>query len=118
MSTFSEVFLLERSILMDSGDPDGEVYEPRFTVHGFRYVEIQNLWHPPSLDDVVGVVVHSTAPKAGNFSSSNIVLNQIQHNIGRVAVSRSHGFRMGPTIQFDVFAHRLFSKRRKKGMDR
>jgi len=63
------------------GDPNGEVFEPRFTVHGFRYVQVMGAYHNPTVNDIVGVVVHSFAPEAGSFKSNNPVLNQIQHNI-------------------------------------
>ena len=43
-----------------------EVFEPRFTFHGFRYVEVQG---PAEAPDVVGRVVHSDTPPTGRFES-------------------------------------------------
>jgi alpha-L-rhamnosidase len=58
-----------------------EIWEPRFTFHGFRYVEITGYPGKPGLDAVTGVVVHSKAPMAGAFECSNPMVNQLWHNI-------------------------------------
>lgn len=58
-----------------------EKWEPRFTFHGFRYVEIQGLTDKPGLDTITGIVVHSNAPATGSFSCSNPMVNQLYHNI-------------------------------------
>jgi len=58
-----------------------EVYEPSFTFHGFRYVELTNFPGKPSLDNVTGVVVSSATPKSGEFASSDPLVNQLQSNI-------------------------------------
>ncbi|CAF0891622.1 unnamed protein product [Adineta ricciae] len=63
------------------GDPNGEIYEPRFTVHGFRYVSVFGSPVPLSVNDVECLVVHSQTTVKGHFVSSNPVINQIQHNI-------------------------------------
>ena len=58
-------------------------WEPRFTFHGFRYVELSGLPADakPQLDWVAGVVLHSDLPSAGTFTSSHAKLNQLQSNI-------------------------------------
>ena len=58
-----------------------ETYEPRFTYHGFRYVEVTGYPGVPSLDSLRGRVVHSAVRQTGNFSCSNPLLNQLQRNI-------------------------------------
>lgn len=58
-----------------------EVYEPRFTYHGFRYVEVTGLAYKPALEDLEGRVVHSDAPAAGEFASSNALLDRIMRAI-------------------------------------
>ncbi|CAF0783806.1 unnamed protein product [Adineta ricciae] len=63
------------------GDPNGELYEPRFTVHGFRYVSVFGSPNPLAINDIECFVVHSETTLIGYFSSSNTVINQIQHNI-------------------------------------
>lgn len=58
-----------------------EVYEPTFTFHGFRYVELTGLSEPPSVEMVTGIVLHSDCPKTGEWSCSEPLLNQLQRNI-------------------------------------
>jgi len=61
---------------------DGEeFYEPRFTYHGFRYVEISGFPGEPAPEDVEGRFVHSNVEKAGDFACSNGLLNRIHKNI-------------------------------------
>ncbi|MBN2161838.1 MAG: family 78 glycoside hydrolase catalytic domain [Pontiellaceae bacterium] len=56
-------------------------YEPRFTFHGFRYVEITGLTEPPTLESVTGIVVHSDMQRTGSFSCSSPLVNQLYSNI-------------------------------------
>jgi len=69
-----------------------EVWEPRFTLHGFRFVEIV----PSDGDDVKvqkveGRVVQSSLKTTGSFSSSNELLNRIHSNIKWTFMSSLHG---------------------------
>jgi hypothetical protein len=52
-----------------------------FTVHGFRYLSIFGSPNPLTTDDVECLVVHSETTLKGNFTTSNPIINQIQHNI-------------------------------------
>ncbi len=56
-----------------------ESYEPRFTYHGFRYVEISGGNITPNLDTVDGRIVHSNVNPVGGivFSRENDILNKI-----------------------------------------
>jgi alpha-L-rhamnosidase len=58
-----------------------EVYEPRFTFQGFRYVTVEGWPGGPALDSLTGIVVHSDMPVIGRFETSSPVLDQLQHNI-------------------------------------
>jgi alpha-L-rhamnosidase len=58
-----------------------EIFEPHFTYHGFRYVEVTGLPARPSIDAVVGRVFHSSAPEVGSFECSSSLLNKLMHNI-------------------------------------
>ncbi len=61
---------------------DGEeVYEPSFTFHGFRYVEVTGYPGTPGTDAITGVVVGSNMAVTGSFECSNAMVNQLQHNI-------------------------------------
>lgn len=59
-----------------------EVWEPAFTFHGFRYVEVRD--YPggnPSAEDVTGVVIHSDCEPTGTFECSDSLINRLQQNI-------------------------------------
>ncbi|KAA1418114.1 Bacterial alpha-L-rhamnosidase [Mumia zhuanghuii] len=58
-----------------------ETYEPRYTFHGFRYVELTGLPGKPSRRDLVGKVLGTDAPMTGTFETSDPMLNQLQSNI-------------------------------------
>ncbi len=68
-----------------AGRPGGEVWEPRFTFHGFRYVEVSG-W-PGDLDaavaagDIVARVHHTDLERTGWFSSSDPALNRLHENV-------------------------------------
>ena len=57
-----------------------ERWEPRFTFHGFRYVEIKGLKNE-DFCEIEGVVLHSDTPLTGAFACSHPLLNQLQSNI-------------------------------------
>ena len=48
-----------------------ETYEPRFTYHGFRYVEVTGFPGTPALDSLDGREVSSDLPAYGTFTSRN-----------------------------------------------
>jgi alpha-L-rhamnosidase len=58
-----------------------EVYEPRFTYHGFRYVEVTGYPGKPSLSSLEGRVVHDDLESAGGFACSDSLVNRIYGNI-------------------------------------
>ncbi len=60
-----------------SAGVDGDVFEPRFTTHGFRYVRIEGDLPPVSPDDVTGVVVHTDLEERGGFVCSDDRLNRL-----------------------------------------
>jgi alpha-L-rhamnosidase len=58
-----------------------ETYEPRFTHHGFRYVEVTGFPGKPTLSAIEGRLVYDDLPAEGQFACSNPLLNQIYHNL-------------------------------------
>ena len=58
-----------------------EVWEPRFTFHGFRYVELLGYPGTPTAESVTGIVIHSEMAPTGSFECSDLLINQLQHNI-------------------------------------
>ncbi|KAB2344514.1 Bacterial alpha-L-rhamnosidase [Actinomadura rudentiformis] len=63
------------------GDSTHEEWEPRFTIHGFRYAQIDD-W-PGYLDpaDVQAVVCHTDMRRTGHFSCSDPLLNRLHDNV-------------------------------------
>lgn len=54
-----------------------ETYEPRFTFHGFRYVEVTGYPGAPKLDDLIGCVVHTATESIGEFDCDNELIDRI-----------------------------------------
>lgn len=66
------------------------VFEPRFTYHGFRYVQVSGLEAEPALDSMVGKNVHTDWESAGEFSCSNPKINQLQQAVRRTLNLSTH----------------------------
>jgi alpha-L-rhamnosidase len=58
-----------------------EVYEPRFTYHGFRYVEVSGFPGRPTLSSLLGCEVRDAVEQHAEFATSNPLLNQIYRNV-------------------------------------
>ncbi|MCK9205406.1 MAG: glycoside hydrolase family 78 protein, partial [Bacteroidales bacterium] len=58
-----------------------ETFEPHFTFHGFRYIKIDGLQREINPDDFTAVALYSDMKPTGTFTSSNSLINQLQHNI-------------------------------------
>jgi alpha-L-rhamnosidase len=58
-----------------------EIWAPRFTFHGFRYVEITGLTGRPKNDAITGIVIGSDCARTGEFGCSDPRINQLQSNI-------------------------------------
>jgi alpha-L-rhamnosidase len=58
-----------------------EEFEPQFTFHGFRYLELTGLPHKPTLDTVEGIVFHTAAPFTAELKTGSPMLNQLWSNI-------------------------------------
>ena len=63
------------------GDPQGATYVPRFTFHGFQYVEVTGYPGKPGLDAITGIVLHSDTPLTSDFECSDPVVNRLFKNI-------------------------------------
>ncbi|MCC5806874.1 MAG: glycoside hydrolase family 78 protein [Opitutales bacterium] len=57
-----------------------EIWEPRFTFHGFQYFEIDGLPTEPTADTAIGCVVHSALPHAGCFECAHPGVNRLWLN--------------------------------------
>ena len=67
----------DRFILSGSED----VFEPTFTFHGFRYVEVDGWPGELTSDTLTAVVVSSELRRIGEFECSDEMLNQLHRNV-------------------------------------
>lgn len=59
-----------------------ETFEPHFTFHGFQFIRITGYPGDQVLpEDVTAVALYSDMKPTGNFTTSNPLINQLQHNI-------------------------------------
>ena len=70
-----------RNIYILKGGEGKEVYEPRFTYQGFRYVQVEGFPGDPDMLNVEARVMHTDVEHTGRFHSSNTLLNKIHENI-------------------------------------
>jgi alpha-L-rhamnosidase len=58
-----------------------EEYQPLFTFHGFRYVEVSGLASAPTLADVKAIVLHTAAPDTLTLETGSDMVNKLWSNI-------------------------------------
>ncbi|MFF3500625.1 family 78 glycoside hydrolase catalytic domain [Streptomyces sp. NPDC003247] len=58
-----------------------EEWEPRFTIHGFRYVEVTGWPEDRAPLDVTAQVLHTDMRRTGWFSSSDALLDRLHENV-------------------------------------
>ena len=63
------------------GDKDGETWTPRFTFHGFQFVEVTGYPGKPQPDAITGIVLHSDTPMTSNFECSDPIANRLFKNV-------------------------------------
>ncbi|MGH1564200.1 family 78 glycoside hydrolase catalytic domain [Mumia sp. DW29H23] len=63
------------------GSDEPETFEPAFTFHGFRYVEISGVDEAPDAEDLVGVVVGTDGELTSELDTSSALVDQLQRNI-------------------------------------
>ncbi len=80
----------QKDVYIAKGSGD-EIYEPRFTWHAFRNIEISGITETLTENDIDIVVVNTDVPPAGNFSCSNELFNKIQENYIRTQLGNFHG---------------------------
>lgn len=67
-----------------------ETWEPAFTYHGFRYVQVEGLPSPPAKDDIIIKVVRSDVKESAKFKCSNQLLNDIHQMVVNTEASNLH----------------------------
>ncbi|XOV92427.1 MAG: family 78 glycoside hydrolase catalytic domain [Bacteroidota bacterium] len=60
------------------GKTSPAIFQPDFTYHVFRYMEIKGLDYKPDQADITGLFMHTNVVAENNFSSSSGLLNSIQ----------------------------------------
>ena len=63
------------------GDKNGEEWTPRFTFHGFQYVEVTGFPGRPGKDAITGIVLHSDTKFTSDFTCSDPVPNKLFKNV-------------------------------------
>ncbi len=58
-----------------------ETFEPHFTYHGFRYVEVKGLKRKPDASLLTGRVFHTAFAPAGRFECSDPLVTRLAQNI-------------------------------------
>ncbi|MDP4208565.1 MAG: family 78 glycoside hydrolase catalytic domain [Bacteroidota bacterium] len=58
-----------------------ETFEPHFTFHGFRYIQVKDYPGEVTVNDIAGRVIHSDMEPIGNFECSDSLVNRLQKNI-------------------------------------
>jgi alpha-L-rhamnosidase len=74
------------------GEPKGEVYEPRFTFHPVRYVQITGYPGEPALDSLEGRKVYTDEDLTGHFECSNPLFNKIHDMVELTIENALKGF--------------------------
>lgn len=58
-----------------------EEWEPKFTYHGFQYVEVAGLKNKPDKNTITGIAFGSSIPMVSSFTSSDETLNRMFENV-------------------------------------
>lgn len=80
----------QTELLILGGDGE-ETFEPRFTYHGFRYMQVRGLDYKPAPEDFTAKCVHTDLQRAGNFSCSMDKLNDLNAAVCRTLLNAVHG---------------------------
>ncbi|NLZ19771.1 MAG: family 78 glycoside hydrolase catalytic domain [Bacteroidales bacterium] len=71
---------MAQDIYIASGAAE-ELFEPHFTQHGYRYLEITGVDSAPAPADVKGLVISSVQDFSAHYESSNPLVNRLWENI-------------------------------------
>lgn len=103
---------LSQDIFISDGNP--AIVEPRFTQHGYRYMEITGLPSPLPVDSVESTVVSSIDKFTAYFECSNKLVNRLWENIKWSTLANfislptdcpQRNERMGWSGDINVYAH-------------
>lgn len=80
LDTYTNRSAKATDIYITNGSPE-ETWEPRFTYHGFRYVEVSGASYNPERDEIIGCVVYDALKETGKFVCDYEPLNKLYSNI-------------------------------------
>ncbi|CAG2183513.1 unnamed protein product, partial [Oppiella nova] len=72
---------IDTYVLDKANTTSNNTFEPNFTTHGFRYVEITGYPGEPQLNSIKGVVMNSDTAFDSHFETSNAMVNKLYSNI-------------------------------------
>lgn len=79
-----------KDVYILKGGDTGETWEPLFTYHGFRYIQVEGFPYPPKPADIRIMVVRSAVSQTGKFNCSNDLLNRIHTMVVATEASNLH----------------------------
>ena len=68
-----------------------QTWEPRFTYHGFRYIQLEGFPGEPTIDTIETKVVRSDVAATGRFNCSDPLVNRIEKAVRWTETSNLHG---------------------------
>ncbi len=80
----------QKEIFILNGEGE-ETFQPRFTYHGFRYVQVEGLVSKPETGCISAQSVHTDLPSTGKFECSNERINQLHKSVQRTLLNCIHG---------------------------
>ena len=78
----------DRYIFAEDGT---KTWEPRFTYHGFRYIQLEGFSGEPTVDSIETKVVRSDIAATGKFKCSDPLVNSIEKAVRWTEFSNLHG---------------------------
>jgi alpha-L-rhamnosidase len=84
-----EIAWQSNSYTLRGGGP--EEYTPRFTFHGFRYLEVTGFPGRPTLESIEGLRLNTDVEPAGSFSCSNERFNRLHEVVRWTLLSNLFG---------------------------
>lgn len=71
---------MAQDLYVASGEPE-ETFSPRYTTHGFRYMELSGIDQPPTPADVKAIVLSSVHHTSAHYECSDSLVNRLWKNI-------------------------------------
>lgn len=89
---------IQQDIYIARGDAEGEVYRPRFTYHGFRYIEITGYFDlrkygmNPDVSIATGYAIATDLRETGSFECNHNDVMRFHKLMNKTFLSNYHGF--------------------------